>query len=92
MGILDAAYRRDTKSARNSAYYDLAQAIVLAAVEDYRRLRKSLAKASDYERPTIRRNLFSIERFFKSEYGDVICLGQAKIILEGLQNEGGRKC
>ena len=92
MGIIDAALNRDTHTARINPYEELATAIVCAAADDYRRYRRALRTASDFEIPIIKRNIFAIERFFKSDYAETLCFGNASVIWERLQKEGGRKC
>ena len=54
-------------------YNLLAQAIVELAANDYRELRRN-------ERE-------NIERFFLSEYGDLLCHGLGEVILEKLKEE-----
>lgn len=56
--------------------YDyLAIAIAQQAAHDYRKKIKKYGKAPD------------IVRFFKSEWGDLLCFGKADVILEKLKDE-----
>ena len=56
-------------------YKYLAIAIVTQAAQDYRRKMKKRGTAPD------------IVRFFKSEWGNLLCFGKADVILERLKDE-----
>jgi hypothetical protein len=56
-------------------YIYLAIAVVEQAAKDYRRKMRKHGKAPD------------IERFFHSEYGDLLCFGKADMVLERLKDE-----
>lgn len=62
---------------------DLANAIVTKAAYDYRAAWKKYKKGDDRQIYKIKK----IERFFKSEWGDLLCNGKAKDILQRLQAE-----
>lgn len=57
------------------AYKSLAIAIVTQAAVDYRRKMKKYGEAP------------AIERFFLSEWGNLLCFGEADLILERLKDE-----
>lgn len=63
-------------------YEALAIAITTRAAEDYRKAFKQFIKRG--EKPY---EMYSIERFFLSNYGDAICFGYGNVILEKLQKE-----
>lgn len=91
MGILESAFSSAHYNRRgsDSPYYDLAFAVIKTAVDDYRTLRKSLARSSRYDRPVIQGRLREIELFFHSSYADVLCLGHAEYIWRLLRKEYG---
>lgn len=60
-------------------YEYLAMAIVEQAANDYRKQMKHHGKAT------------AIERFFRSEWGNLLCFGKADLILEKLQDEQIRR-
>lgn len=62
---------------------NLANAIVTKAVNDYRAARKDYDEGDKSALAT----MLSCERFFKSEWGDILCRGKAKYIWERLQKE-----
>ena len=64
-------------------YEDLANAIVTKAAYDYRAACKRYKKGDDREILKIKK----IERFFNSEWGDLLCKGNAKEIFRRLQAE-----
>ena len=61
-------------------YNLLAQAIVELAANDYRELRMN-------ERYSKQWRVHEIERFFLSEYGDLLCHDLGEVILEKLKAE-----
>ena len=61
-------------------YKYLAIAIVQQAAQDYRRKMKKRGTAPD------------IVKFFKSEWGNLLCFGKADLILEKLKDEGKKPC
>ena len=61
-------------------YNLLAQAIVELAANDYRELRMN-------ERYSKQWRVHEIERFFLSEYGDLLCHDLGEVILEKLRAE-----
>lgn len=87
MRILEAAYSRDRRSARNDPYEDLAISIVQSAVDDYRILRRMVRYASKIDKPIIEGRLVEIKQFFNSDYGDLLCFGHANFIWSCLQKE-----
>ena len=73
---------------KTTAYTNLASAIVVQAVEEYREAQLELSK-----NPKSRRAKGRIKRltqFFKSPWGDELCLGRADFILDKLQKEGAK--
>lgn len=69
-------------------YDRLAVGIVQLAAQDYRIIRKCMrSRINDYERATLDEARKEIERFFLSDYGDMLCYGMAKKILEELRRE-----
>lgn len=81
------------KTGHESAYENLAIAIVASACDDYRSLRRHLARSDRYDRPVIEGRLKEIELFLHSDYGDILCFGHADYVWEILQKEyGGRRC
>lgn len=71
----------------DAGYLELANAIVIKAAEDYRSARHRTVFRDKYEERKNEGYIKSIERFFKSSYGDLICRGNAEYILDGLQAE-----
>ena len=66
-------------------YYEtLAIAIVRAAVADYRKELKR-SKKEGYKTGEAK----AIERFFLSEYGDLLTFGKGKVIMKQIQKECG---
>lgn len=61
-------------------YNLLAQAIVELTANDYRELRRN-------ERYSKQWRIHEIERFFLSEYGDLLCHDLGEVILEKLKAE-----
>ena len=73
---------------KTTAYTNLASAVVVQAVEEYRAAQLELS-----ENPKSRRangRLKRLTRFFKSPWGDELCLGRSDYILDRLQKEGER--
>lgn len=70
-------------------YEKLAIGVVEQAVNDYRLLKKCLVEdtLNDSERNFLESEVKSIEQFFESEYGDVLCFGKAEWILDNLKRE-----
>lgn len=71
----------------DAGYLDLANAIVIKAAEDYRSIKQRTVYRNNYEKRMADSRIKQIERFFKSEYGDLICRGNAAYILDNLQAE-----
>jgi len=65
-------------------YNLLAQAIVELAANDYRELRRDERENECY---STQRRVHEIERFFLSEYGDLLFHDLGEVILEKLQAE-----
>ena len=65
-----------------NGYELLAMAVVNQAAEDYRRALKSSALHGGKTTDAI-----ALERFFLSEWGDLLCFGMGDLILEKLQKE-----
>lgn len=65
-------------------YNFLTQAIVELAANDYRELRKNEQENECY---LTQWRIHEIERFFLSEYGDLLCHGLGEVILEKLKAE-----
>lgn len=63
-------------------YNLLAQAIVELTANDYRELRRNERENECYQR-----RVHEIERFFLSEYGDLLCHDLGEVILEKLRAE-----
>lgn len=75
----------------DDGYKELANAIVLKAVEDYRALKQPKNYyQSEYDLKVERGRIKQIERFFLSGYGNLLCYGNGEYILEGLRNESYR--
>ena len=74
---------------KTTAYTNLASAIVLLAVEDYRDARLELSKNPNSKRA--KRRLAKATRFFQSSWGEQLCFGKADYILEKLQKEGNNE-
>lgn len=89
MGILESAFNRERRVARVDPYEDLAIAIVQTAVDDFRALRRSLARSNQYDRPVIEGHLREIKLFFQTDYADVLCFGHAQYIWDLLCKEYG---
>lgn len=70
---------------KTTAYTNLASAIVLQAVEDYRNAQFELSK-NPYDRSAVK-ELRRLTRFFRSQWGEELCLGRADYILEQLKKE-----
>ena len=70
-------------------YEELAVAVVKQACEDYRHYSKALQSEylDDYQKKDIEAKIKEIVLFFNSEYGDLLCFGKAKVILEKLEKE-----
>lgn len=70
-------------------YERLAIGVVEQAVNDYRLIKKCLREdtLNDAETKFLEGQISDIERFFKSEYGDVLCFGKAEWILDNLKRE-----
>ena len=64
-------------------HQDLANAIVIMAARDYRNAQKRFKNGDDRALCRIK----EVENFFKSKWGDYLCHGKAKEILERLQKE-----
>ena len=65
-------------------YNFLAQAIVELTANDYRELRRNERENECY---STRWRIHEIERFFLSEYGDLLCHDLGEVILEKLKAE-----
>lgn len=68
-----------------SGYEDLANAIVIVAVRDYRSACRRYSRGDDKALEKIK----EVERFFNSKWGNVCCCGKAKEILLRLKAEQG---
>lgn len=70
-------------------YESLALAVVVVAANDYRVIAKCLKDENlpKKDRRYLEGTKREIERFFLSDYGDVLCYGQAKRILNALRSE-----
>lgn len=68
-------------------YEDLAIAIVVVATEDYRAAYRRYKRGDE----RAKREIYDIEQFFNSEYGNLLCTGKAKYILRRLQKEQEEK-
>lgn len=70
-------------------YESLALAVVVTAAHDYRIIVKCLKDENlpKKDRRFLEGTKREIERFFLSDYGDVLCYGQAKRILKELRSE-----
>lgn len=64
-------------------YEDLANAIIVEAARDYRKAYRRYKKGDETALYKIRK----IEKFFNSEWADLLCNDKAKNILERLQKE-----
>lgn len=72
----------------DDGYAELANAIVMQAVEDYRECKTSISECdTEYMRNHHSGRMNEIERFFKSAYGDMLCYGNGELILDRLKNE-----
>ena len=71
---------------KTTAYTNLASAIVIQAVEEYRQAQLELSKNPKSRKAKGR--LKKLTRFFKSAWGNELCLGRADYILDRLQKEG----
>ncbi len=69
------------------AYEDLANAIVLQAVEDWRKAVKTLKKRPRYEAAKQMRD--DCEKFFRSEWFEALTNVDGSIILRKLKQEAG---
>lgn len=89
--ILDAIRRQSAmnKTGHENGFENLAIAIVAAACDDYRALRRHLVRANQFDRPVIEGRMKEIEIFFNSDYGDVLCFGHAAYVWELLRKEYG---
>ena len=68
----------------------LAIGIVKQACDDYRSYKRQLTNIrilDDYSRIQCKRKIQEIIDFFNSEYGDLLCFGKAKFILEKMEKE-----
>jgi hypothetical protein len=70
---------------KTTAYTNLALAIVLLAAEDYREAQWQLSQNPHDKKA--RDELKRLTRFFKSQWGEELCLGRADYILDKLQKE-----
>lgn len=68
-------------------YEDLANAIVIRAAYDYRKACKRYRKGDE----SALSRIHEIERFFNSEWADLLCKDKAKDILWRLQREQEKK-
>lgn len=69
-------------------YDRLAIGIVSLAANDYRAVLRGLAaERSVYERRMLLGQKKELERFFLSDYGDFLCYGRGREIMEQLQKE-----
>ncbi len=71
---------------KTTAYTNLASAIVLLAVEDYRDARLELSKNPKSRKA--KRRLNKLTKFFQSSWAEQLCFGKADYIFEKLQKEG----
>lgn len=62
----------------------LARAIILYAVKDYRKALRDYRKS-----PYAITRVIAIERFFLSEYGQLLCYGRGAYIMEQVRREEG---
>lgn len=72
-----------------SNYQDLAIEIVRQACEDFKSYKRALKSdyLSDYLRKKTEKKIKEIVLFFDSDYGELLCFGSAKKILEKLQKQ-----
>ena len=77
--------RQKCSPADRHGYEDLANAVVIMAARDYRVACRRYNRGRTEAEKTIKQ----IEKFFNSEYGDLLCHGKAKDILLRLQAERG---
>lgn len=71
---------------KTTAYTNLASAVVIQAVEEYRAAKLELSKNPNSRKAKGR--LKKLTRFFESPWGNELCLGRADYILDRLQKEG----
>ena len=69
------------------ALYELANAVLYKAADDYRYYCKAVKNAEGYRRRVLMSKIKEIERFYTSPWGDVISRGLGEIILEKLKKE-----
>ena len=73
---------------KDEAYNNLANAIILEAVKDYRKCKRKIergkAKDADYD------EIFKIETFFKSDYFKSLTNIDGIALLENLEKEKGK--
>ena len=89
MGLLPTGLNRYTGGKKNPDGYDnLAIGIIKLAAEDYRIVCRGLRRQiNDYDRRVLLGAKAELERFFKSEYADILCYGRALEILQRLKEE-----
>lgn len=73
---------------KTTAYTNLASAVVIQAVEEYREAQLELSKNPKSRKAKGR--LKKLRRFFESDWGNELCLGRAEYILDRLQKEDGK--
>lgn len=77
---------RDTSS--NEDYERLAIGVVKQAALEYRLIKKAMRiMVGSKDIALLESAKQEIEKFFNSEYGDILCFGKAKLILEELRKE-----
>ena len=64
---------------------DLANAVVLKAVEDYRKIRKQLRE--DPDQALLQKKIRELERFFRSPWFSILCDIDGSTILYNLRRE-----